>query len=311
VRGKLMDRELIRSKKARKVTLIGFFVNALLTVFKLAAGIVGKSGAMIADAVHSLSDFLTDIVVLVGFKFTAKPEDKCHNYGHGKYETIATVIISAALALVGYQILRSGIINVVHVIKGGVLPKPGIIALVAAVVSIISKELLYRYSIVVGKKINSSAVIANAWHHRSDALSSIGAMLGIGGAIILGEKWTILDPIASIVVSIFIFKVSYDIFIPSLNELVEKTLSGKEREKVEVILKRTEAILGYHKLRMRRVGNTVVIECHIMIDKSLNIQEGHNIAVGLEYKIKNSFIENSIITIHIEPFLDEETSNEA
>lgn len=298
-----MEKELIRSKEARKITLIGFFVNAILTVFKLFAGIIGNSGAMVADAVHSLSDFLTDIVVLIGFKFTSKPEDKCHNYGHGKYETIATVVISVILAFVGYQILKSGIINILLVIKGGTFQTPGIIALIAALISIVSKELLYRYTIIAGKKINSSAIIANAWHHRSDAFSSIGTMLGIGSAIVLGDKWIILDPIASIIVSLFIFKVSYDILIPSLNELAEKSLSQEERKKVEGILKEAHSVLDYHKLRMRRVGNKVVIEAHILVDEHLNIKDAHNIAVEVENRIKSSFSSDSIITIHIEPYI--------
>jgi cation diffusion facilitator family transporter len=299
-----MELELIRSKEAKKITLVGFFINALLVVLKLIAGIIGRSGAMVADAVHSLSDFLTDIVVLIGFKLTSKPEDECHNYGHDKYETIATVIISLALAIVGYQILKSGVTNVLLVLKGENLPKPGMIALIAAVISIISKELLYRYTVIKGKKINSSSVIANAWHHRSDAFSSIGTMIGIGGAIILGQRWTILDPIASIIVSLFIFKVAYDIFIPSINELVERSLSDEERLRIETLIKEFHDIKDYHKLRMRKLGTKTVIECHIMVDETLNIKEAHDISTEMESKIKNLIGDISIITIHIEPFCE-------
>lgn len=222
---------MIRSEKAEKVTLVGFFVNAVLTGFKFAAGILGNSSAMIADAVHSLSDFLTDIVVLISLKLTAKPADHCHNYGHGKYETIAALMISALLALAGFQILKAGIIKVIFVSKGGFLPKPGIIALVAAGLSALVKEILYRYTLKTGEKINSPAVIANAWHHRSDAFASLAALLGIGGAIGLGAKWTVLDPITSIIVSLFIFKVAYDIIVPSLGELVEKSLPPRSGKK--------------------------------------------------------------------------------
>lgn len=302
--GVKMEKELIRSKEARKITLVGFFINTIMTIFKLIAGIIGNSSAMIADAVHSLSDFLTDIVVLIGFKITSKPEDECHNYGHGKFETLATVIISIALSIVGYKILKSGILDVLMVIKGKSLPKPGIIALVAAFISIIFKEWLYRYSINKGKKINSPSVIANAWHHRSDAFSSIGTMLGIGVAIILGQRWTILDPIASIIVSFFIFKVSYDIFIPSINELVEKSLSNEERVQIESLIKGFDSIKGYHKLRMRKVGTNTVIECHILVDEVLNIKEAHDIASEIESNIKNIIGDSSFVTIHIEPFLE-------
>lgn len=297
-----MEKELIRSKEARRVTLVGFFINALLTVFKLVAGISGRSSAMIADAVHSLSDFLTDIVVLIGFKLTAKPEDECHNYGHDKYETLATVTISMTLVFVGYKILKSGITSVLLVMKGGILPKPGFIALIAAIISIISKELLYRYTVITGQKINSSSVIANAWHHRSDAFSSIGTMLGVGGAIILGQQWTILDPIASIIVSLFIFKVAYDIFIPSINELVEKSLGNETRERIEEVFHELKDVRDYHKLRMRKVGTKTVIESHILVDESLNIKDAHDIAGKVELKIKELVGENSIITIHIEPY---------
>lgn len=296
-----MNKELIQSNQARKVTLIGFFVNALLTIFKLVAGFVGKSGAMIADAVHSLSDFLTDIVVLVGFKLRSKPEDECHNYGHDKYETLATVIISVALAIVGYQILRSGIVNILTVIKGGNLAKPRLIALITAIISIISKELLYRYTVAAGKQIDSPSFIANAWHHRSDALSSIGTMVGIGGSIILGQRWTILDPIASIIVSLFIFKVSFDIFMPSINELLEKSLDSEERSQIKTIFNKSQGVKDYHQLRTRRVGTKAVIESHILVNKNLNIMDAHQISVDIENKIRNLLGENSIVTIHIEP----------
>lgn len=300
-----MNKELIRSKQARKVTLIGFFVNAVLTIFKLIAGIIGKSGAMIADAVHSLSDFLTDIVVLVGFKFTSKPEDECHNYGHDKYETLATVIISVTLAIVGYQILKSGITNVLTVIRGGNLAKPRLIALIAAIISVVFKELLYRYTLAAGEEINSPAVIANAWHHRSDVFSSIGTMIGIGGSIILGQKWTILDPIASIIVSLFIFKVSFDIFLPSINELLEKSLDDEERNQIIKIFDKSHGVEDYHQLRMRRVGTKAVIEAHILVNENLNIKDAHNIAIDIEKKIRNFAGQDSIVTIHIEPYMIE------
>ena len=297
-----MNKELIRSKQARKITMTGFFVNAFLAIFKLVAGIVGKSGAMTADAVHSLSDFLTDIVVLIGFKLTAKPEDECHNYGHDKYETLATVIISITLAIVGYQILRSGIINVLTVIRGNDLAKPGLIALIAAIMSVIFKELLYRYTVTAGEKINSPSIIANAWHHRSDALSSIGTMVGIGGSIILGQGWTILDPIASIIVSLFIFKVSFDIFIPSINELLEKSLKKDKRSQIIKILDESQDVKDYHQLRMRKVGTKAVIEGHILVDENLNIKDAHHISTNIENKIRSLVGKDSIVTIHIEPY---------
>lgn len=298
-----MDIDLVRSKAARRVTFLGFFVNILLTIFKLMAGIIGNSSAMVADAIHSLSDFLTDIVVLVGFKLTSKPEDECHNYGHDKYETLTTVIISLLLAFVGYHILKSGVINVISLVKGKSLAKPKWIAFLAAILSILLKEVLYRYTVYMGKKINSPSIIANAWHHRSDAFSSIGTSLGIAGAVLLGENWVILDPIASIIVSFFIFKVSYEMLIPSINELVEKSLDSEAREQIETVFHDFHEIKEYHKLRMRKVGTKIVIECHIMVDENLNIKEAHEIATNLELGIKDLIGEASIVTIHIEPYL--------
>lgn len=301
-----MEKELIRAKKAEKVTLLGFFINALLAIFKLTAGTIGRSSAMVADAVHSLSDFLTDIAVLISFKYTSKPADKCHNYGHGKYETLVTVIISITLAFVSYQILKSGVIKILLTINGGVLPKPRLIALIAAIISIISKELLYRYTIIIGKSINSPSIIANAWHHRSDALSSIGTMIGIGGSMILGSRWAILDPIASIIVSLFILKVAFDIFIPSINELVERSLNNGIREKLENIFNDCQNVKDYHKLRTRKVGTRAVVESHILVDRKLNIIDAHNIATEVETKIKDLVGEDSIVTIHIEPYDNKE-----
>lgn len=296
-----MQKELYRSHEARKITLIGFWVNAVLTVFKLLAGIMGKSGAMVADSIHSLSDFLTDIVVLIGFKLTEKPEDACHNYGHEKYETLATVIISIFLGIVGFEILKSGIVNILTVLKGSILPKPGVIALVAAAVSIVVKELLYQYTIIIGNKINSSAVRANAWHHRSDAFSSIGTLIGIGGAIALGEKWTILDPIASVIVSIFIFKVAVEIFLPAINELMEASLSKDEIEHIRNIITDNNKVLNFHNLRTRRIGTKAAIEFHILLDSSVDLKVAHDVATEIEKELRTSFNEESIITIHVEP----------
>lgn len=294
--------EEVRSKEAKKVTLVGFFVNAILTVFKIIAGINGKSAAMIADGVHSLSDFFTDIVVLIGFRFTKKPEDEDHNYGHGKYETVATIVISVALAIVGCKILTSGLSNIYGVFfQGKSLEKPGMIALVAAITSILSKELLYRYTDFIGKKINSPAVIANGWHHRSDAFSSIGTLIGIGGAIFLGSKWTILDPIASVVVSVFIFKVAFDIFLPAINELLEVSLDETEICYIKQKIEECPYIIQYHHLRTRKIGVKVAVEVHFVFDEKITIFLAHEYATAVEKNIKEHFGNSCIITTHLEP----------
>lgn len=299
---KMVITDEVRSSEAKKVTLVGFVVNAILTVFKIFAGIQGRSAAMIADGVHSLSDFFTDIVVLVGFKFTDKPADEDHNYGHGKYETLATVVISMALFLVGYKILSTGIINIYEVIfNGKVLEKPGMIALIAAIISIVSKEALYRYTKAVGEKINSSAVIANGWHHRSDAFSSIGTLIGISGAIVLGNKWTILDPIASVIVSIFIFKVAFEIFVPAINELMEVALNEDELEFIKTTIKACPQVINFHHLRTRRIGAKVAIEVHLVFDRDLSIHEAHEYATKVEHDIQAHFCVTTLITTHLEP----------
>ena len=202
------DEAKTRERKIYRVTLMGSAINVVLLVLKFVAGILGNSAAMIADAVHSLSDFLTDIIVMVFVHIGNKPEDKDHDYGHGKYETLASAIIGMALLMVGVMICYDGVVKTYHAIQGIALPKPGWIALIAALASIVLKEWAYQFTAAVGKKVGSQAVVANAWHHRSDALSSIGTALGIGGAILLGAKWTVLDPIAAIIVSFFIIGAS-------------------------------------------------------------------------------------------------------
>ena len=301
-----MKEELLRGKVARKATLIGFFVNALLAVFKIAAGTIGKSGAMFADGIHSLSDFLTDLVVLVGIKFTEQPEDDCHNYGHGKYETLATLIISVFLFVVGFEILKSGIRNISLIINDGVIESPKVIALLAAVLSIVMKEILYRYTLKVGKKIESPAVIANAWHHRSDSFSSMGTLFGIGGAIVLGEKWVILDPIASVIVSVFIFKVAFEILKPAVDELLEISLNDEEKKDIVEIIVKEKEVIEYHKIRTRKIGNKAIIEFHILVDENMNIKIAHEVSNRIEKNLNERFGNDSIITVHIEPYVSEE-----
>lgn len=293
-----------RESIARKVTIVGFGVNAILTVFKIIAGIVGNSAAMLADGIHSLSDFFTDIVVLVGFKFTEKPADEEHNYGHGKYETLATVVISGALFLVGYKILTTGAQNIYKIwFQGELIQSPKAIALVAACLSIGLKEGLYRYTTKVGKKINSSAVIANGWHHRSDAFSSVGTLLGISGAYILGPKWTWLDPMASMIVSFFIFKVAVEILIPAINELLEASLSEPEIEEIHLIISQYPEILNYHHLRTRRIGDKVAVDVHFMFERNITIESAHEYATKVENDLKRHFGLNSIINTHLEAFI--------
>lgn len=290
-----------REKEIYKVTLIGTVVNALLIVLKLVAGIIGRSSAMIADAVHSLSDFVTDAIVLIFVRIAGLPSDKGHDYGHGKYETLATLIIGCILAMAGIGLLISGIEQVVRSFNGELLPRPRMVALIVAVLSIASKEWLYRYTVKVGRATESQAVIANAWHHRSDAISSGGTLVGIAGAMFLGEQWRILDPLAAVMVSMFIIKSGYDIIRPSVGELLEASLPDSQEREIRTLVMSIDGIKNVHNLRTRRIGCTIAADMHVKMDGSMSLSEAHALASRAERAIKSQFGENSIVTIHMEP----------
>lgn len=283
------------------VTLMGSVVNIVLLVFKFMAGILGGSAAMIADAVHSLSDFMTDIVVLLFVKISSKPEDKDHDYGHGKYETLATSMIGVALLCVGLYILYSGAYRTWTAFKGSPIEQPGIVALLAALFSIVMKEWTYRFTAKVGKEVQSQAVVANAWHHRSDALSSIGTAVGIGGAIFLGKEWAVLDPIAAVVVSIFIIRTAAMLVSGALDELLEKSLPDEEERKIEEIVQSEPEVSGIHHLCTRRIGNRIAIEMHLRMPGEISLNESHAHATNIERKLRNHFGERTHINIHVEP----------
>ena len=291
----------IRTKQIYRVTLLGMFVNMVLFVFKLVAGIVGRSGAMIADAVHSASDFATDIVVLTFVRIGAKPRDDDHNWGHGKYETLASLIIGVALFAVGVEILLDSAEKIRAVVNGEVLPRPGAIAIIAAAASIVVKEALYQWTARVGKQLNSPSVVANAWHHRSDALSSIGALLGIGAAYFLGEKWRIADPIAAIVVAALIIKVSIDLCSTALAELLERSLSKETEAEILSIISATPKVQKPHNLRTRRIGSDIAIEVHIRVEGTMTVFESHEISRDIERALRERYGERTAVAIHIEP----------
>lgn len=290
-----------REKGIYKVTIVGSAVNFLLLVFKFFAGITGHSAAMLADAVHSLSDFITDIVVIVFVRIAGKPEDKGHDYGHGKYETLATAIIGLLLLCVGFGIFWNGASSIYTFLQGGQLESPGVVALVAALVSIVSKEILYQYTVIQGKKLNSQAVVANAWHHRSDALSSIGTAIGIGGAILLGDHWRVLDPIAAVVVSFFIMKVSVQLLIPCVDELLEKSLPDDVEKEIEQTVLSFPRVSQPHHLRTRRIGSYYAIEIHVRMDGKITLEEAHGTATAIENKLKEMFGKGTHVGIHVEP----------
>ena len=290
-----------RERSIYRVTILGSIVNLLLLVFKFAAGILGHSAAMIADAVHSLSDFVTDIIVLLFVRISNKPQDESHDYGHGKYETLATALIGVILFFVGLGILWNGGMSIWHVIQGQPLEAPGSMALVAALVSIVAKELLYQYTVLVGKRVDSQAVVANAWHHRSDALSSIGTALGIGGAILLGDDWRVLDPIAAVVVSLFILKMAYKLVVPSFEELMDRSLSEEIEADIRKVLLEFPEASQPHNLRTRRIGNNCSVDVHIRMDGNLTLAHSHEITRAMEQRLRELLGQGTFINIHVEP----------
>lgn len=290
-----------RARAINRVTIVGGISNLCLLIGKFIAGIIGNSGAMIADAIHSLSDFVTDAIVLVFVNISAKPSDKSHDFGHGKFETLATTIIALSLFIVGIGIIVKNAVIVADIVNGKVLPKPGIIAFIMAALSIVIKEALYWYTYINGKRLNCSAVIANAWHHRSDALSSVATLAGIGCAYFIGNKWTIMDPIAAIIVGVLIFKVACDLFFPAINELLEKSLPEETENEILQIICQDPNVHDPHNLRTRNIGNHIAIEVHIRLDAQMTVEQSHNITVNVEKQLRIRFGEQTFITLHVEP----------
>lgn len=290
-----------RKSEIRRITLWGAVVNLLLTAGKLVAGALGHSAAMVADGVHSLSDLISDVVVLAFTHISAKGKDRDHSFGHGKFETLATLIISIILVIVGGKLMSEGIRSIIDIINGTVLPRPGIIALAAAAVSIVAKEILYHVTLKTGKRVQSPVVIANAWHHRSDALSSIGSLIGIGGAIILGSKWTILDPIVSCAISIAIIIVAFRMAMPSIAELLDASLPEEIENQITATASAVEGVRDLHELKTRRNGISFIIDAHMTVDPDISIVEAHNIATRVEEALRTKFGSETQISIHMEP----------
>ena len=290
-----------RNQEIYKVTLVGGVVNVVLLLYKFVAGIVGHSAAMVADAVHSLSDFVTDVIVLVFVHISGKPKDKSHDYGHGKYETLAMTLIGVALLIVAIGILYSGAAKIYVWANGGQLEAPGTLALWAALLSVFLKEAVYQYSMVKARQLNSQVVAANAWHHRSDALSSIGTAIGIGGAIFLGQRWTVLDPIASVVVGAFIVKVAVDLLRNGIGDLMEQSLPDAVEEEMLRIVGALPGVVNPHDLRTRRIGNHYAIELHILMDGDISLREAHNKASEVEDLLRARYGEDTHEAVHVEP----------
>ena len=292
---------MTREKELTKVTLVGSVGNLVLLTFKFVAGIIGHSAAMVADAVHSLSDFVTDLIVLVFVRIGARPQDESHDYGHGKFETLATLFVALALVAAAVGIIVSSALKFARWLQGEELEMPGVLALWAALLSILVKEALFRYTLRVGRREDSPAVVANAWHHRSDALSSIGAAIGIGGALLFGGRWAVLDPLASIVVGAMLVKVAWDLLRGCTGELTDSSLPADVEREIEEIICSFPEVSQPHNLRTRRIGNRIAIEAHVRLSGSMSLHDAHEIVSAIERRLRERFGHGTLVTIHMEP----------
>ncbi|MBR4565341.1 MAG: cation transporter [Prevotella sp.] len=293
--------ESTRDSQIYKVTMAGGAANVALLVFKFVAGVLGHSSAMIADAVHSLSDFITDVIVIIFVWISAIPKDKSHDYGHGKYETLAMTIIGLALIAVAIGIVYDGAEKIIAWAGGKQLEAPGMLALWAALISIATKEVVYRYTMTKSVQLNSQALRANAWHHRSDALSSIGTAVGIGGAIFLGQRWTVLDPMASVIVGLFIVKVAIVLLRDAIGDLTEQSLPEDIEEEILQLAASIPGVVEPHDLHTRRIGSHYAIELHILMNGDITLKEAHDKASEVEEVLKKKYGEETHISVHVEP----------
>ena len=293
-----------REKQIRDITLWGSLVNVVLTVCKIVAGILGRSAAMVADGIHSLSDLMSDVVILIFVHLSSKERDCDHDFGHGKYETLATVIVSLILLVVGAELMAGGVKSIISIANGETVANPGWIALIAAVVSIVAKEGIYQATMAVSRKVESQALVANAWHHRSDALSSIGSLLGIGGAMLLGNKWSMLDPIASCLISIAIIVIAVKMSIPCIKDLLEASLPEDVEQRIISLAKSVEGVNDIHELKTRKNGSSKIIDAHIVVDPEISITKAHDIATEVEQQLTKEFGPQTQISLHMEPDKD-------
>lgn len=307
--GEIDKREKGREAKGIRVTLTGSVINIVLTGLKITAGILGHSQAMVADGIHSFSDLISDIIVVAGLKFASKPRDENHNYGHGKGETLAAAFVGVLLLLLGLLFAREALLALMSLTQGADLAPPEVMALAAALISIAAKEGLFRYTRAAARRLNSSSLEANAWHHRSDALSSIAGAAGITGALILGEKGILLDSIAALIISGMVLKAGLDILKRALGELMEASLPREECQRTAEAIRRIEGVSDLHNMRTRRIGSTAAVDAHIRVDGNLTVRQGHDIASQVEKKLREIHGPEALLSIHVEPRDKEDKSN--
>lgn len=283
-------------KIAIKVSVISIILNCLLTLIKFISGVISKSSAMISDSVHSLSDVLSTFVVIIGVKISNKKADSDHPYGHERIECVSAIILSGMLFVVGALIGINGIKNVTN---SSNLVMPGVLALIASIISIISKEAMYQYTIRVSKKINSAALKADAWHHRSDALSSIGSFIGILGSR-LGFK--VFDPLASVIISLCIIKVSIDIFKDAIDKMVDKSCDKEVIDKVISVIEKNESVKNIDDIKTRQFGNKAYVDVEISVDENLLLKDAHKVAEEIHDSVENEINIVKHCMVHVNPY---------
>lgn len=286
----------------RRVTWLGMFVNITLTILKMLAGVFANSQVLVADAVHSFSDLATDAAVLVGSRYWDRPADREHQHGHAKIETLVTFFIGLALFAVALGLIRSAFHSINGLIGGKSIPLPGTFALIAAILSILLKEWLYRITIQVGRRVKSAAVLANAWHHRSDALSSIPAAVAVAFCLVFGEKYTFLDPVGTIVVSCMILYAAVEIVRPTLSTLLDRGLTDKQIEEIKACVLENEDVLGIHKIRTRPLGgNRMAVDLHMQVDPLMAVIVAHRLSHHVASDITGRFPNIVDVVTHLEP----------
>jgi len=283
----------LKNNAGVRIILIGALANLLLAVLKIAGGIVGRSTAMVADGIHSLSDLLTDGVVLFTHKIGQLPADENHPYGHGRAETIGATLVGAVIIVAGFGLAYRSL----EIIATDAFHTPTWPAALAAVVSIVINEILFRYTRSVGEKTKSPSLVANAWHHRSDAISSVAALIGIGGAM---AGYPIMDPIAAIIVSVMIVKVGYNIAFRGLSDLMDTALSEEETRRIKTLINSLPGVIQTHNLRTRRIGGEVLMDVHILVDHEVSVTEGHHIAEGVRRELIRAMDNVQDILVHVD-----------
>lgn len=290
-----------RNSEEKRCTLVGMTSDVALSALKIATGIAGRSSAILADGIHSISDTVTDALVYAMVRLSGKGVDERYRYGRGKFETLAAFLISILLVVVALGLMTEGAKDIWASFHGETLERPHTIALVVGIIAVIIKEGLYHYTRIKGRKTDSKALKAYAWHHRADALSTAATLLGVAGAMFLGERWRILDPLAAIAVSVLILVLAYRMGRPAVEELLEVALPRNEQDQIAAIVSATAGVKAFHNLRTRRNGNLRVVDIHIKVDGDLSVSQSHDITRMIERQLDDR-LGQVMTNIHVEPY---------